>query len=93
MAPAYLHLVTVMFTKKNQHIEVAAQNCSMHSYGPYTGEIAVEQLKDINISWVIIGHSERRTQFGETDEIVSKKVETAFYHNIKVIFCFGETLQ
>jgi len=53
-----------MFTKKNQHVEVAAQNCSQFSYGAYTGEVTAEQLKDINVSWVILGHSERRTHFG-----------------------------
>lgn len=67
VAPIYLHLVTVMFTKKNQHIQVAAQNCSPFGFGAYTGEVTADQLKDINIEWVIIGHSERRTHFGETN--------------------------
>lgn len=57
VAPIYLHLVTVKFTKKNQHIDVAAQNCSQHSFGAFTGEIAAEQIKDIDVSWVILGHS------------------------------------
>lgn len=54
--------------------------------------MAAEQLKDINIGWVILGHSERRTLFGETDDVVALKVETALKHNLKVILCFGETL-
>lgn len=74
VAPIYLHLVTVLFTKKQQHVDVAAQNCSMNSFGAYTGEVAPEQLHDINIKWVILGHSERRTHFGETDAVVAKKV-------------------
>jgi triosephosphate isomerase len=82
-----------MFTKKNQFIEVAAQNCSSNSFGAFTGEIAAEQLKDINVSWVIIGHSERRTHFGESDQGIAKKVEIALKNHLKVIFCFGETLQ
>jgi triosephosphate isomerase len=93
VAPIYLHLVTVMFTKKNQHIQVAAQNCSAFSFGAYTGEVAAEHLKDINIPWVILGHSERRTHFGESDQIIAKKVESAIKNGLKVIFCFGETLQ
>lgn len=93
MAPIYLHLVTVMFTKKNQHIQVAAQNCSAFSFGAYTGEVSAEHLKDINIPWVILGHSERRTHFGESDQIIAKKVESALKTGLKVIFCFGETLQ
>ena len=64
VAPIFLHLVTVMYTKKNKLLEVAAQNCSPHSFGAYTGEVSAEHLKDINVTWVIIGHSERRTHFG-----------------------------
>lgn len=92
VAPVFLHLVTVAFTKKNQSIEVAAQNCSRHGKGAFTGEIAAEQIKDINISWVILGHSERRTHFNESDLHIAEKVELAFKHHLKVIFCFGETL-
>ena len=57
VSPIYLHLVTVLFTKKQPFVDVAAQNCSMHSFGAYTGEVAPEQLQDINIKWVILGHS------------------------------------
>jgi triosephosphate isomerase (TIM) len=71
---------------------VAAQNCSP-TFGAFTGEVAAEHLKDIKVSWVILGHSERRTHFGETDQVVAKKVESALKNDIKVIFCFGETLQ
>ena len=92
VAPIYLHLVTVTFLKTNQDIQVAAQNCSAHSYGAFTGEVAAEQLVDMNIGWVILGHSERRTHFGEVDELVGKKVEAALKNKLKVIFCFGETL-
>lgn len=92
VAPIYLHLVTVMFTKKNQNIQVAAQNCSPFGFGAYTGEVTPDQLKDINIEWVIIGHSERRTHFGETNQQLAKKVELALKAGLKVIYCFGETL-
>jgi triosephosphate isomerase len=73
-------------------VDVAAQNCSASSFGAFTGEVCIEQLKDINLKWIILGHSERRTHFGETDKIVAKKVEHALKHGFKVIFCFGETL-
>lgn len=92
VSPIYLHLVTVQFTKKNKSVQVAAQNCSKGSYGAFTGEIAAEQLRDMNIEWVIIGHSERRTHFKETNEELAQKVECALKNNLKVIFCFGETL-
>ena len=80
-----------MFTKKNQYVEVAAQNSSAHSFGAFTGEVAAEHLKDINVTWVILGHSERRTHFGESDQIIAKKVDNALKNGLKVIFCFGET--
>ena len=59
----------------HSHIQVCAQNIGMNSCGAFTGEVSAEQVKDFGINWVIIGHSERRTLFGETDEIVAKKVE------------------
>jgi triosephosphate isomerase (TIM) len=71
VAPIYLHLVTVMFTKKQPNVQVAAQNCAVNTFGAFTGEIAAEQIKDINICWVIVGHSERRTHHGEDDKVVS----------------------
>jgi triosephosphate isomerase len=81
-----------MFTRKNTHVQVAAQNCSANSFGAFTGEVTAEQLTDINVPWVILGHSERRTHFGENDDVVAKKVEIALKNKLKVIFCFGETL-
>eukprot|EP00919_Chromeraceae_sp_WS-2016_P028714 GHVR01067972.1.p1 GENE.GHVR01067972.1~~GHVR01067972.1.p1 ORF type:complete len:144 (+),score=21.40 GHVR01067972.1:1198-1629(+) len=93
VSPVFLHLVTVLFTKKQQYVDVAAQNCSMNLFGAFTGEISVEQLKDINVKWVIIGHSERRTHFKESDEHIAKKVDLALKNGMKVIFCFGETLE
>lgn len=82
-----------MFTKKQKDVQVAAQNCSKSSFGAFTGEVAPEQLQDINIGWVILGHSERRTHFGQTDEIISQKVANCMKLGMKIIFCFGETLE
>jgi triosephosphate isomerase len=92
VAPIYLHLLTVLTTKKNEHVQVAAQNCSRYNNGAYTGEISAAQLEDLAVKWVIIGHSERRSHFKETNEDVREKVKLALAHKLSVIFCFGETL-
>ena len=78
-----------MFTKKNQHIQVAAQNISPFGFGAYTGEVTAEQLRDMNFEWVIIGHSERRTHFAEDNKLLAKKVESAIKAGLKIIYCFG----
>ena len=75
-----------------QYIEVVAQNIHSEERGAYTGEISAEMLKSIGVKSVIIGHSERRKYFNETDSILSKKVKTAIKYNIGVIFCVGEEL-
>lgn len=64
----------------------------MHGFGAYTGEICADQIRNFDIRWVILGHSERRTHFGETDQVVAKKIESALKSGLNVIFCFGETL-
>lgn len=72
---------------------VGAQDVSQHVLGAYTGDTAAEMLKDIGCGWVIIGHSERRQWHGETDAIVSAKVERALQVGLRPIVCIGETLQ
>ena len=72
---------------------MAAQNCSKSSFGAFTGEIAADHLKDMNINWVIVGHSERRTHFKETNEELAIKLDNAIKNGLKVIYCFGETLE
>lgn len=74
-------------------IEVAAQNVFDKPNGAFTGEISVEQLKDSNITWTILGHSERRTILKETDEFVAQKCKTALDGGIGVILCCGESLE
>ena len=64
----------------------------MHGFGAYTGEVCADQIRNFDIRWVILGHSERRTHFGETDQVVAKKIESALKSGLNVIFCFGETL-
>ena len=73
-------------------ITVGAQDCSATSYGAYTGEIPAEMLKEMGVSWVILGHSERRTNQGESSELVATKTKNALDAGLKVMVCCGETL-
>ncbi len=70
----------------------AAQNCAPEKAGAYTGEVSVSMLASVGIKYVIIGHSERREYYGETNEILTKKVNIALENNLKPIFCCGEPL-
>jgi len=72
--------------------KIAAQNCSSEKDGAFTGEISASMLKSINVDYVIIGHSERRNYFNETNQIVAKKIDRALENNLSVICCIGETL-
>jgi triosephosphate isomerase (TIM) len=74
-------------------IGVAGQNCWKVEKGAFTGEIAPAMLKDVGADWVIIGHSERRQIFKETDELIADKVAHALATGLKVIACIGETLE
>jgi triosephosphate isomerase len=76
-----------------QSIGVAGQNCYKVPSGAFTGEQSPAMLKDVGADWVIIGHSERRTIFGEKDELIAEKVEHALAEGLKVIACIGETLE
>lgn len=78
---------------KNAHsIQIAAQNCSQFDSGAYTGEVSVLMLREFFVHYVIIGHSERRAIFGETDAVINSKIKKARQANLKPIFCIGETL-
>jgi triosephosphate isomerase len=92
IAPPALYLLLVREHLKPT-IEVAAQNVFDKPNGAFTGEISVSQLKDSNITWTIIGHSERRTILGETDEMVASKTRVATDGGIGVIWCCGESLE
>ncbi|XP_023016018.2 triose phosphate isomerase [Leptinotarsa decemlineata] len=75
------------------NVQVAAQNCYKADKGAFTGEISPAMLKDIKVNWVILGHSERRQLFKETDELIAEKVAFALESGLKVIACIGETLE
>ncbi len=94
IAPQAIHipiLKEMAFTTGS--IYIGAQNCSQFDSGAYTGEISPASLADLGVEFVIIGHSERRAIFGETDEVLNQKLLACLKHNLKVIFCVGETLE
>lgn len=92
IAPPFTALAAAAEQLKNTGVLLAAQNMFSEDKGAYTGEISALMLSDIGCSFVILGHSERRQLFAETDEIVNKKIKAAQRHNLGVIFCIGETL-
>lgn len=85
-------IIPAMEAAKGSNIQIGAENMYYEESGAYTGEIAPNMLTDIGVKYVIIGHSERREYFAETDEIVNKKVRKAFEHGITPIICCGESL-
>ena len=90
VAPVYLSLQAVKQT--NPALNVAAENCHFEDHGAFTGEIAIPMLQEIGIDWVIIGHSERRTYFAETNESCNKKLLALEKVGFTPIYCVGETL-
>lgn len=78
---------------EGSNVHLGAQNMHWEEKGAYTGEISGEMLESVGVEYVIIGHSERRQYFGETDEIVNKKIKSAFENNLKPIVCVGESLE
>ena len=89
----YTDLFYALLTAQNTNIKIGAQNMHFEESGAYTGEVSGKMLKSINVEYVIIGHSERRQYFAETDETVNKKVKAAFKYGLKPIVCVGETLE
>lgn len=89
----YTDLFYALLTAQKTNIKIGAQNMHFEESGAYTGEISGAMLKSIGVDYVIIGHSERRQYFAETDETVNKKVKAAFKHDLKPIVCVGETLE
>ncbi|HHT97850.1 MAG TPA: triose-phosphate isomerase [Clostridiales bacterium] len=87
-----ISIIPAMEAAKGSNINIGAENMYFEESGAFTGEIAPNMLTDVGVKYVIIGHSERREYFAETDEFVNKKVIKAFEHNITPIVCCGETL-
>ena len=87
-----IDIIPAMEAAKGSNIEIGAENMYFEEKGAFTGEISPEMLTDVGVKYVIIGHSERREYFAETDETVNKKVLKAFEHGITPIICCGESL-
>lgn len=92
IAPTFTNLWHAFEATRQYDIEVIAQNMHFAENGAYTGEISAGMLKSVGIKTVILGHSERRAYFNETDEALAKKVDAALENDMRVIFCFGEEL-
>ena len=89
----YTDLFYSLLTAQDTNIKIGAQNMHWEEKGAYTGEVSGKMLKSIGVEYVIIGHSERRQYFNETDETVNKKIKSAFANELKPIVCVGETLE
>lgn len=93
VAPTFVNLTAVKQATEGSVVEVAAQNMHQAKSGAFTGEISGEMLTSIGLESVILGHSERREYFGESDALLAEKVNAALANNLEVIFCFGEVLE
>lgn len=91
--PPYVSLMLAVEATKGSNIEIGAQNMYFEEGGAFTGEIAPNMLTELGVKYVVLGHSERREYFGETNEIVNKKVLKAIEHGLTPIICCGETLE
>ena len=92
VAPTFVNLALAKNSLESSTIQVAAQNMHFAENGAFTGEISAEMLQNIGVDTVILGHSERRSHFGEEDDLLAKKVDTAIKKGMTAIFCFGEEL-
>lgn len=93
VCPPFTSLYPVSQVLKGSKVLLGAQNCHEEIEGAYTGEISVRMLRNIGCSHVIIGHSERRTYFGETNDLLNKKLKVILERPLSPIFCIGETLE
>jgi triosephosphate isomerase len=93
VAPPFVSIPAAAKLLASHDVSIAAQNVSQYDSGAYTGEVSVMMLKELYVPYVILGHSERRALYGESDEIVNAKIKKAREANLKAIFCIGETLE
>ena len=93
VCPTFTALYAVGLALKGSLVEVGGQNCYLKESGAFTGEISPQMLRDVGCAWAIIGHSERRQFFAETDQLLNQKLKFALASGLKVMFCVGETLE
>ena len=94
LATSFVHLSGISkLLNGATNIFLGAQNCNEHVSGAYTGEVSATMLKSVHVDYVILGHSERREYFNETNELLTKKVNTVLTHGLLPIFCCGEPLE
>lgn len=93
IAPSYIALSEVSKVVKGTSVKLGAQNFYCEDKGAFTGEISASMLKSVGVEYIILGHSERRAIFGETDDLINKKVKKAIAEGFKAVLCVGETLQ
>lgn len=93
VCPPFTHLAVAKEILSGSKIEFGAQNISDEEKGAYTGEISANMIKDLGANYVILGHSERRSKFKESDKLINKKIKTALANGLKVVLCLGESLQ
>lgn len=93
ICPPFINLETAHALLKDSSIKLGAQNLYFEESGAFTGEISASMLKSVGCEYVIIGHSERRTIFGESDQVINRKIKIAIKNGLKPIFCIGETLE
>ncbi|MBV2204939.1 MAG: triose-phosphate isomerase [Pseudomonas sp.] len=92
--PSSIHLAQVLSDLQGEEIAVGAQDCSTEpGFGAFTGEESATQLRDLGCAWVLVGHSERRSLFAESDQVVCRKFSSAQASGLKPILCVGETLE
>tara|TARA_B100000035_G_scaffold4281_1_gene3871 strand:- start:3622 stop:4374 length:753 start_codon:yes stop_codon:yes gene_type:complete len=94
ISPPFIYLEdTVKVCLRRDNLFIAAQNCSSYDNGAYTGEVSAKMLSTIGVDYVILGHSERRQYFNESNEVLNDKLTQAISNNLKIIFCCGEDLE
>lgn len=94
LAPPYIHLQRLAIMAEHySNVFISAQNCNDNDSGAFTGEVSASMIRSVGVQYVILGHSERREYYNETNELLKKKVVTALKNGLKVIFCCGEPLE
>ncbi len=93
VAPPFTHLSEVVKATKGMGVAVAAQNCAAEAKGAYTGEVSAQMIAALGVEYVILGHSERRQYYGETGEVLTKKMARVLENRLRPIYCVGESLE